>query len=147
MKANLLLVALAAALMSPHALRADTTMPSSSTVVQYTYDESGNRIRRAVKDSETNPLGIASLSDSTHHPIAVVSPNPTSGSVTVDVTDNNGVLPIDSMGLYNLDGTFIGSWGAFSGSLQIDLTPYPSGWYVLRLYTENTVESIKILKL
>ncbi len=97
----------------PIATRGTATDPEADTVLQYTYDESGNRIKRAVKDSETKPFGITSLSDSTHYPIAVVSLNPTSDPVLVDLADDTLGWSVDKISLYNLEGTFIRSWRHF----------------------------------
>lgn len=146
MHSPLFLATCVVALVFPTATRGTATDPETATVIQYTYDESGNRIRRAVKDSETNPLGIASLPDSTHAPVAVANPNPTAGIVTVELVGGENPMA-DGISLFSLEGSPIKNWGAFSQSLQIDLSPYPSGWYVLFVNTKESAGRIKILKL
>ncbi len=147
MKTNhLLLAALTAAITMPLLPVAESVGQTPSTTVVYTYDASGNRIKRAIKNSESNPMGIAAMSDSIHIPLAVATPNPTTGFVSVELVNTDEPIAI-GMGLYSLEGTHLKDWGAFSESIQIDLSAYPSGWYVIHVNIGQTIESIKILKL
>ncbi len=114
------------------------------TVVQYTYDQSGNRIRRAVA-SETNQQSISAISNSDSISVVSASPNPTSGLVTVDIVSDEDEA-VATLSLYSLEGTHLKDWGEFVESLQIDLSSYRSGWYIIHVYVGQQIESIKILK-
>ena len=129
--------------LAPGAKSASDTEPK---VVKYTYDASGNRLTRASISQAKSP---AAARDSVSNPFenihVTATPNPTPGIVTVQLSGmgNPEELPL---GLYSLEGTNILQENILE-SIQLDLTPYPAGWYIVKIHIGDTLKSIKILKI
>lgn len=145
MKPLIPLLVLAAALAASRDTHAQST-PDGGKVVQYTYDASGNRIKRTVTVQTKSPSAIGdSIPDPYEYISLTATPNPTNGMAIVVLSgiENQESL---SLGLYNLEGTIL-LQGDITDSVQLDLSSYPAGWYVVRIHFGETVKSVKILKI
>lgn len=79
---------------------------------------------------------------------ATASPNPTSTISKIDL-----ILPLSStyyINLYDFNGNLLRSYKEFYlkgyNSLEVDLTPYQNGVYILRITDNKNQKSIKLLK-
>ncbi|MCM1503813.1 MAG: T9SS type A sorting domain-containing protein [Muribaculum sp.] len=141
---KLLASALTAPILAPSMIVTSIAIADTPSIVIYTYDESGNRISR-VKYAENTPEGINAFSDSSEIRVVTALPNPTSGLLSIELSADAGTAA-NSVSLYSLEGTHLRDWGEFAEPMQIDLSPYPAGWYVIHVYMGRSIESIKILK-
>ncbi len=74
-------------------------------------------------------------------------PNPTTGSVNLQM--KNSTSPVTTVEVMNSTGQIIYSDQKTGGSellLSLDLTPYADGMYVVKLYTDDSSEVIRIVK-
>ena len=74
----------------------------------------------------------------------LIYPNPTSDLFTIEILDYKGSLDNVEIKLYNLNGQFIQS---FKGGLQIDLSTYECGTYLVRVkYGNESISYNRIVK-
>lgn len=78
----------------------------------------------------------------------IVHPNPTDGLVTLDL-----ILPVSDyykITIINISGTElrrkVNQYMKGANIIEEDLTPYPSGTYLLNITTKNFTETFKIIK-
>lgn len=78
---------------------------------------------------ENDPAGISDYSV----PQLVVYPNPTSGSITIDVPRFN----VWNVELYAMDGKLLMKNATVGNQVNLDLSLYPSGIHVLRVFNQE----------
>lgn len=125
---------------------------SQNNIISYAYDNAGNRISRKVVDLNVtpNPLHIKAK-----EPIAVeeqmgerkitVYPNPTKGSLAVEVTDGESKDEIHIL-LFSAQGSQLQNKKVKTGTTPVDMTNYASGWYLLRVQAGTESIELKIIK-
>lgn len=146
MKPRNLILASVATLLAVTSTNAHASGDSETTILQYVYDASGNRIKRTVLPSSKAPMAINSaVTDSLENLSIIVTPNPTTGPVNIEISgyEFETELPLE---LYSLDGGNMLQSQIFN-SIQLDLASFPSGWYIVRIYVGEIVKSVKILKM
>jgi len=74
-------------------------------------------------------------------PDYLIYPNPTSGSVTIEM-NNAGIHRIE---VYDMPGKRLVSKNVAEDKVQLDLSPYTQGIYLIRLHTSTTVYTHKII--
>lgn len=125
---------------------------SQSTHVRYTYDSSGNRVSR--KLTTVSLLKKANGEENEQEPVTEswedreikIYPNPTKGAIKIsitggDVEDEYAYMLYTSEGKKILQGEI-----DHVGEHPIDLSPYPSGMYMLMLYSQGEKKVIKVIK-
>lgn len=85
-------------------------------------------------------LAQMSVNDINKNKISIY-PNP-----VVDFVKINGVEPIKSVKIYNVNGTLIKTKNTLENPFQIDMSGFPKGVYYLSLETEERTEVKKIIK-
>jgi YD repeat-containing protein len=117
--------------------------------VTYRYDNAGNRIARVINMSSSAPLRSAEEITAVEDVIAQqeikIYPNPTQGMLTVEIVNFTENLQADFI-LTDLSGKIIDRRRATTGSLTFNLSPHPSGIYLLRITMDGETTTWKIIK-
>jgi hypothetical protein len=117
--------------------------------VSYTYDNAGNRIERVINMTSSaalrSPEGATALEDVIAQQEIRIYPNPTQGMLTVEIVHFTDNLQADFV-LTDLSGKIIDRRRATSGSLTFNLSPHPSGIYLLRSVMNGETTTWKIIK-
>lgn len=121
--------------------------------VEYTYDYAGNRICRKVVPLTLNQ--VKKHNDTTPPPAPVeeklgertikVYPNPTKGALAIEIMGGNEKERIQLL-VISAQGTRLQTLEAKLGTTPLDMRPYPSGWYILRIVAGVEIKEIKIVK-
>lgn len=78
---------------------------------------------------------------------ATVGPNPTSGVVNVQLTMNNEQLEETKIQVFDIYGKLLMDNKIEDSNFAIDLTEYPDGMYLIRLYLDNGQSTtLKVIK-
>jgi len=137
---------LALAFISGMGLYAQSQTDSGTKLVQYSYDASGNRISRSLVTPAKSPAALSdSIKDPFENIFVTATPNPTSGLVTIELSGMECSEEL-TFGVYSLEGANI-LQGDILESVQLDMSPYQSGWYIVHIYKGDAVKSTKILKI
>lgn len=121
--------------------------------IVYTYDAAGNRIsRQYVVDLQTRSATVSpeiidsvSTGDELGDRKIVVYPNPTKGNLTVNISGGNQEDKANLI-LYSSQGTLLQNINATVGSIPVNLSAYPSGYYILRVDVGKKTIEFKIIK-
>lgn len=112
------------------------------TATLVTEAQEGNTVETPVTMKIVSGVGI---DDYTNQNGYSIYPNPTPNSVQI-VSQNSNTL-IKEVQLYTMNGKYISSQSVNDYSAKIDLTPYSSGLYLVKVISENnTFEHIKVIK-
>lgn len=125
---------------------------SAQSRIGYSYDASGNRIKREIvmpaskamaKQQNFSPKE-QSFSDMLHDHSIKIYPNPTEGALKICIS---GLKSTDkcSLGAYTLQGTQILTKDVKADNIDINIGNQPTGTYLLRI-TINNSTTWKIIK-
>lgn len=122
--------------------------------VSFAYDLSGNRISRKLvtlysnishvkrNDLEKVPQPIEEQIGNLH---ITLYPNPTKGNLSVKIdgieTPENTMII-----LYNSEGKMVLNSNLYENITNLNISSYPSGWYILRVIADNNHTEFKIIK-
>jgi hypothetical protein len=116
-------------------------LPSPEAV--YSYDASGNRIKRTIsyfstgrKAAENDPLLKSSI---------VLSPNPTSSLLNVKMENTDTGDPAE-LYLYDTFGKLVLSTATTGNLTPVDLSGYAPGTYILKLKRNDSELTWKVIK-
>lgn len=123
----------------------------AQTTVEFTYDNSGNRITRTVIGLKSATIGDGELSEQALKPIedqvglqeTRIYPNPTKGLIRIDFPTMESQEA--SFRVYDSHGKLIIQQSA-STSNQVDLSNYPSGFYIMVIRIGQEKKEWKIIK-
>ncbi len=126
---------------------------SQNQIVSYAYDQAGNRISRKIVDLSVNPNPThvkksddpAPIEDQLGERKIAIYPNPTKGMLGVEITGGEAKDAI-RIQLFNADGKQLQNKKAESGITPLNLTAYPTGWYILRVQAGEKMTEFKIVK-
>ena len=124
-------------------------------VVQFTYDQAGNRIGRAIvlpaassalRDAAPNDSTTAVFTDTFAEMTLNVYPNPTHGNLKIELA---GLPDEDTYGfvIVNMSGDVIVQNDKAVNPSEIELSPFPTGVYILKLFYKEIMKDYKIIKL
>lgn len=120
--------------------------------VVYLYDAAGNRTSRVYVVNLRSALSSeAPAPDSTHVAVELgpfgvtIYPNPTKGALAIAVT-GLAASELLSLGLFDPNGRQLMLLDVPSGTSSLDLSTYPSGWYLLRARSKGKTVHFKIIK-
>ena len=125
---------------------------SAQNIVSYAYDNAGNRISRKIVALASNPSHVkasnpapAPVEDQLGERKITVYPNPTRGSLAVEITGGDqkdqmilSVFSSQGIQLQNIKATAI--------TTPVNISAYPSGWYILRVQAGEKMTEFKIIK-
>ena len=122
--------------------------------ISYAYDLAGNRISRKLVYLDSNPTHVKQVfSDSIPEPseeklgnrIIKLYPNPTKGVLAVEIRGGNPDEGI-RMILYSSQGTMLQDKTYEPEITTIEMSSYPTGWYILRVIAGDKKTEYKIIK-
>lgn len=125
------------------------TVPTYSQTVEFTYDAAGNRTSRSVDEGGQKSLAVTdsiasktALSDKIE---MILYPNPTSGTIEVDIMENatEGV----TLTVLNASGVMIIRLPVNARRMTVDLNGYPSGTYIIRIKGHALLKYWKVQKI
>jgi hypothetical protein len=126
-----------------------TTKAIATQGITYTYDNAGNRIMQkyvvTLLSDSSNLNNSHSEEENMSEYKIIVYPNPTKGQLMIEVKgcdDQNKAI----FTLYNLQGSQLQKIVAGIEETPLDMTNYPSGYYLLRVYFDNKAVEYKIIK-
>lgn len=120
--------------------------------IKYTYDESGNRIKKEIVLSSTRSVPgnmeeeePATYEEKLRETQVTIYPNPTKGILKVDIS---GVDKFENaqISLYDLTGKLLQQWTSISQSNVIDLAGQTPGMYIMQIAYNGQVSRWKIIK-
>lgn len=129
---------------------ASITNAQSPLPIEITYDDAGNRITRKVLQMSMMSKG-ESQEDTTYYLDRMqttemkVYPNPTQGKILVDFMDaeeNNTTL----VRIYDNKGQKIQECQGKESQMELDLSNYPAGVYIVELFVGEEHTTWRILK-
>lgn len=118
--------------------------------IEISYDAAGNRITRKVLQISTMSKG-GNYSDSTYYLDQMQSiqmkvyPNPTQGKVYIIMSE----VEEDSLKeirLYDNQGKLVYKSDGYGNTIEIDISSYPTGYYMVELYVNEEHTTWKIIK-
>ncbi len=118
--------------------------------IEISYDAAGNRITRKVLQISTMSKG-GNYADSTYYLDQMQSiqmkvyPNPTQGKVyiTMSEIEENAFKEIR---LYDNQGKLVYKSDGYGNTIEIDISSYPTGYYMVELYVNEEHTTWKIIK-
>lgn len=125
--------------------------------IAYEYDVAGNRIRRTVltmrsaaqsleTDSIAEKIEAEGISRSLRECKVTVYPNPTQGELTFSIS-NGEENAVSEIRVYSSNGQLLKTLKAEGNTdIPIDLTPYPSGIYLIDFRQGESKSFYKIIK-
>lgn len=124
------------------------TISIAQASVEFTYDDSGNRISRTVislKSATTNGLEAKEpIEAQIGLQEARIYPNPTEGLLRIDLP--NLEIANASLYVYDLHGKLLSHQTATAFNNEINLFSYPDGVYLLIVQIEQNKREWKIIK-
>jgi len=123
----------------------------AQNMVSYAYDNAGNRISRktvtlakaqAAKKSSETP---APVNDQLGERKITIYPNPTKGALAVEITGGNDKDEIRLI-VFSAQGTQLQNLKVTASTTPVNMSSYPSGWYILRVQAGEKVTEFKIVK-
>jgi hypothetical protein len=144
------------ALVNPFQLTAAFIAPVLPGVgISYAYDLAGNRISRKLVTLGSNVSHVKkqnAVSEPKSTPVEeklgdrtiTIYPNPTKGALAVGISGE--ILNKISITLYTAQGTVLQNKIADSDLTPLEMTIYPTGWYILRVIADGKATEFKIIK-
>lgn len=141
-------------LLFPGLLLLLTVAIHSQNKIKYTYDEAGNRTSRMVilnasqiVKSDTQLPDSTELQDMLGDLSITIYPNPTRGQLSVEIEGSDPGEEEDlQIILISGQGQLLYSRKALSGINIVNMTAYPSGWYLMRVRIKDKIREYKVIK-
>ncbi len=118
--------------------------------IEISYDAAGNRITRKVLQVSMMAKG-GSYSDSTYYidqmqsVLMKVYPNPTQGKVYVEM-QGGGEIGHSNIRMFDSHGRLIHEQEGNGNAVELDLSTYPTGHYIIDLFVNEEHTTWKIVK-
>ncbi|MCE1156621.1 MAG: T9SS type A sorting domain-containing protein [Bacteroidales bacterium] len=121
--------------------------------VSYNYDFSGNRISRQVITLSSPSQGARSQPADSVTVVATIGertvsiyPNPTKGVLMIELKGLENRQEATILTVYDSKGMLIVTMPVQNGINPLDMTVFPSGWYILRIQGNEGWKEYKIIK-
>lgn len=125
--------------------------------VSFTYDNAGNRLSRTLDEegggglkslvkSDTLEVEEETIEEEMINAETKIFPNPTHGNITIDFWPENTEVEY-SLSVNNLSGYELINKRIFEGKNHLDLSKYPSGTYLITIYSKDKYSKWIILKI
>ena len=118
--------------------------------IEISYDAAGNRITRKVLQVSMMAKG-GSYSDSTYYidqmqsVLMKVYPNPTQGKVYIEM-QGGGEIGHSNIRMFGSHGRLIHEQEGNGNAVELDLSTYPTGHYIIDLFVNEEHTTWKIVK-
>lgn len=121
--------------------------------ITYTYDSAGNRTSRqytivqlrSATNPKTNADDTIPVKSGAEDFNVTIYPNPTKSTLTVKVSGGEANKKM-ILKLLSPQGTQLQVIDASLETTQINMSKYPSGWYILRVFANDKAVDFKIIK-
>ena len=123
------------------------SLPLSSQVLQFGYDDAGNCILK-YRTVVVAPVGHAPQkpqNEQIGERTLTIYPNPTYGLVRVEISGDASEKPINIM-LSDMSGKALQSFSTANMNFDVDITSYPQGNYLLIMIIDNKKSTWQIIK-
>lgn len=129
-----------------------STTAKAQTTIEYAYDNSGNRITRTVITLKNASIASGFGAEQQTPELleaqvglqeTIIYPNPTKGLLRIDFPSLTGSKA--SIRVHDAHGKLIVHKSA-AGSNQVDLSFYPSGYYIMTIHIGQVKKEWKIIK-
>ncbi|HJF43245.1 T9SS type A sorting domain-containing protein [Coprobacter fastidiosus] len=123
----------------------------AQTKIRYSYDASGNRVKREIVLSRVQNRALADpenekpLSEKFAGQTVRFYPNPTKGQITIAISGNTENLSGD-MKIFTMNGKCIATRKIVSSKVSFDLSDQPAGNYILKMTLSGKSATWKIIK-
>lgn len=122
---------------------------NAEDVIEFTYDLSGNRIRkeilltttRSVESLEEPQQFLDEVADQT----IIIYPNPTRGQLMVEIANQSDIIS-GSLTILSLNGKMILNKAVNQNQINLDISNEPAGTYVLHININGKTSTWKIIK-
>ncbi len=127
------------------------SLVSYSQTYEYSYDNSGNRIKRQVVQlknatiAPSNDFDQKILDEKLGERTIKVYPNPTKGQLKVEISDLEQSSKIQ-IHVLNLSGLLVENQNVTSTLTVINLHNQPAGAYIMRIISGQSISEWKIIK-
>lgn len=124
---------------------------SAQNMVSYAYDQAGNRISRKIVTLNSSPSHVKKSEDSAPveeqmgERIIKVFPNPTKGALAIDISGGEDKDELRII-LYNANGKQLQNKKVEQGTTTINMSTYPTSYYILRIVAGEKATEFKIVK-
>lgn len=121
----------------------------SSIPIEISYDAAGNRITRKVL--QISKMSRGSIADSSYYLDQMQSiqmkvyPNPTQGKVHVEISETRE-SPLLKIRILDNWGRLIHENQECGNVLELDISSYPDGYYIVELFADDEHTTWKIIK-
>jgi hypothetical protein len=99
----------------------------------------------SVETPESNDSFDKFYTDKLNESDVVIYPNPTKGALAVEIRNKNPQIP-HHLAVYNLSGSIIFQRSNVDGYTEIDLSSQPIGMYLMRISSQNSFVTWRIIK-
>ena len=116
--------------------------PGTATLSVYALNECGQSLPVSIQITYGTGINDAELS------VIQVYPNPTNGMINVQLTSNNEQLFSGEIQLLDMYGKLLNRWEMNGNDMQLDLSSYAAGVYMLKLRNAQTATEsvVKVVK-
>lgn len=118
-------------------------------VVRYSYDATGNRIKKEIvlskekmNESDTDEQSYSDMLDK--HDIQIY-PNPTEGDLTINISNMNSSNQVSIM-LYEVNGSLVKQQKVENGQTRMDIRDKVAGIYMMQINIDGKSTTWKIIK-
>ncbi|TAL58649.1 MAG: T9SS type A sorting domain-containing protein [Bacteroidetes bacterium] len=113
--------------------------------IHFTYDASGNRIKRQLVITNCNEEKKAQPQEPEVVIPANVYPNPCKDKINIDFDSKEGAVET-KVELMDVNGRIVCTYTSSSLQNQIDVTPYPAGNYLLKVIRGKDQRTFNVSK-
>ena len=125
---------------------------SQTYTYEYKYDDAGNREKRIIStvvlkssDSMLSEEDVLPVEDLHGELSLKIYPNPTKGLMRVEVLNKLPESMVE-IRLYGVDGTLLITRKNVEGSVELDLSNFSSGSYIMHIFVNGRKKEWKIIK-
>lgn len=117
--------------------------------IEFTYDLSGNRIRKEILLTTTRSVESSQESqqfmDEVANQTIIIYPNPTRGQLMVEIANQDDIIS-GSLTILSLNGKMILNKAVNQNQINLDISNEPAGTYVLHININGKTSTWKIIK-
>lgn len=122
---------------------------NAEDVIQFTYDASGNRIKKEIlltttRSTESIETPRQFLDEIANRTITIY-PNPTRGQLMVEIADQSDILS-GTLTILNLKGQMVAKQTISQKQISLDISNEPAGTYILHISINGETSTWKIIK-
>lgn len=119
---------------------------NSEDIVEFTYDASGNRIKKEIILTKTRSAEASQpFFDQVDNQKIIIYPNPTRGQLMVEITDQSDILS-GTLTVLNLKGQIVAKQTINQKQINLNISNEPSGTYILHININGKISTWKIIK-